>query len=89
MKSPTEKEIQSRLLDVLRRHVKKPLRAAIGVNARFQADLDMDSLNILVVVLEVEKDLNLSIGWDTASVNEIGTVADLVKFLSRTSQALA
>ena len=81
MDSAAGRHFEANVLNLLRRHVKRPFRAAVSLDSRFQADLDMDSLNILVVALEIEKECGLAIPWDSAPGDEIATVRDLVRFL--------
>ena len=71
------------ILDVFRRAVSRRLRGAVRLDARLQADLDMDSLKIISTVLAIEQELRIPVCWEAAGTGEIGTVGDVIRFLTQ------
>jgi acyl carrier protein len=79
-----DQRLTDQILNALACHVKKQVWNAVRMEARLQADLGLDSLAVIVVVLDIEKTLGLSIPWESTPAFEIRTVGDLVAFMTST-----
>lgn len=84
-----DKQLADKVLSALARQVKRQYRKAVCLDARLQADLGLDSLNVISFVVELEKQLRLSIPWDTPPKYEIQTVSDLVAFVTNSDRPVA
>jgi acyl carrier protein len=84
-----DKQLADKVLSALARHVKRQYRNAVRLDARLQADLGLDSLNVIRFVLELEKQFGLSIPWETPPEHEIRTVGDLVTFITYSDRPAA
>jgi acyl carrier protein len=73
--------LDDQLLDIFRRSVKKRYRDRVSVNARLQADLDMDSLGVVSCMLVAEEELSLRIFPLEVETGEIRTVGDVIKLV--------
>lgn len=73
--------LEDQLLDIFRRSVKKRYRDRVNVNARLQADLDMDSLGVVSCMLVAEEELSLRIFPLEVETGEIRIVGDVIKLV--------
>ncbi len=71
------------ILDVFRRAVSRRLRGAVRLDARLQADLDMDSLKVISTVLAIEQELRIRVCWEATGAGEIRTVGDVIAFVTQ------
>ncbi len=83
MRTETGDPATEQILDVFRRAVGRRLRHAVRLDARLQADLDMDSLKVISTVLAIEQELRIPVRWDANGVGEIKTVGDVIRFVTR------
>ena len=83
MSVEAEDPAAKRILDIFRRAVGRRLRDAVRLDARLNADLDMDSLKVISTVLAIEQELRIPVRWDSPGAAEIRTVGDVIRFVTR------
>jgi len=71
--------LSEQVVDIFRLKVKKKFRDRVALDARIQADLGLDSLGILSIMLVAEQELGIAVFPLQADVDEIRTVGDIVK----------
>jgi len=70
---------QSDVLDILARHAQRPARALEP--ACEMADIGIDSLKFIMVVLDIEQHLNRRV-FDVGNVGGLRTVGDLIELVA-------
>ena len=75
--------VEKSVKEIIARVLKVPF-AEIRMESRFKDDLGSDSLDLILLLYEMEDQLNLKLSDDEAK--QITTVADAVKFASQVSQ---
>jgi acyl carrier protein len=73
--------VEDRLLEIFRRSVKKRYRTRVQPGARLQADLDLDSLGVVTVLLMAEEELRVRIFPVESETGEIRTIQDVANLV--------
>ena len=72
-----QNDILTRLCAILRRHARKPV--TIGEDTMLAADLDLDSAQLMDMVLEIEEEFDISVPLNI--LPDVQTVRDLARQL--------
>ena len=65
-------------LEIVRRNVKPEYRGAVSLDARLRADLDLDSIGVIAVLMALESETKLPVFELDPTIGEINTLRDLL-----------
>jgi acyl carrier protein len=75
--------LENGFLEIVRRNVKPAYRRAVRLDARLGADLDLDSVGIIAIMMAIEEETKLPIFELDPTIGEVTTLRDLMQLITR------
>lgn len=75
--------LENGFLEIVRRNVKPAYRRAVRLDARLRADLDLDSVGIIAIMIAIEEETQLPVFELDPTIGEVTTLRDLMQLITR------
>lgn len=75
--------LENACLDIVRRNVKPAYRRAVRLDARLGADLDLDSVGVIALMMAIENETKLPVFELDPMIGEVATLGDLIQLITR------
>jgi acyl carrier protein len=78
---------ESEFLKIVRRNIKPAYRRAVRLDAELRADLDLDSIGVIAIMMVIEQETKLPVFALDPTIGEVTTLRDLMRLITRHGRA--
>jgi acyl carrier protein len=78
---------ENEFLEIVRRNIKPAYRRAVRLDAELRADLDLDSIGVIAIMMVIEQETKLPVFELDPAIGEVTTLRDLMHLITRHNRA--